>query len=77
MCHLRGFNWSRRFVCRWLLEICCLGVVCCVGGGVDGKYNVYVAMRLSEGVEGDVFEVFAAVNKCKALFLSDFEVELW
>ena len=34
-----------------------------VGGGVDGEDDVDVADGLDEGVEGDVLEVFAAVDE--------------
>lgn len=37
-----------------------------VGGGVDGEDDVDVAVGLDEGVEGDVLEVFAAVDEGEA-----------
>lgn len=37
-------------------------VVVCIGGGIDGEDDVHGAYGLDERVEGQVLEIFAAVD---------------
>jgi hypothetical protein len=47
-------------------------LVQCVGAGVDREDDVYVALGLGERVEGQILEIFAAVDEGEDFRKGDF-----